>query len=134
MEEMEIRRGSEAQREKRAGIFLLGRSVWFQRARFMWSGKTDPLIISEHSGTAFFMLVDILIWEEIMKAIRSSPWLSHWAHNPFVTCLPSALKTSAFLFGFLSALRLCHHHYDKKACKLHVKGHISQNSACVCCC
>lgn len=100
---------------------------------WLWKRKMDPLIISEHSGAASFLLVDILIWEGIMKAIRSSPRLSHWAHNPFVTCLPSALRTSTFLFGFLSALRLCHHHYDTKAWKLCVKGRISHNAACVCC-
>lgn len=41
---------------------------------------------------------------------ESNQRLSHWAHNPFVTCLPSALKTSVFLFGFPSALGLRHHH------------------------
>lgn len=84
----------------------------------MWNGKMDPLIISEHSGTTFFMLADILIWEGIMKAIRSSLRLSHWAHNPFVTCLPSTLKASMFLFGFLSALSLYQYQHDTKAYKL----------------
>ncbi len=66
-----------------------------------------------------------------MKAIRGSPRLSHWARNPFVTCLPSVLKTSTFVFGSVSTLRFCHYHYREKACKIHMKGHISHNSACV---
>ena len=103
----------------------------FRRAGFMWNGKMDPLIISEHSGTTFFMLADILIWEEIMKAIRSSPRLSHWAHNPFVTCLPSALRTSTFLFGFLSALSLCHHHHDTTAYKLCERSNEPQLCMCL---
>lgn len=56
----------------------------------------DPLITSERSGTEFFPLVDILIWEKVMKAISGSPWLSRWDHTPLATCLPSAPLCSAF--------------------------------------
>lgn len=31
---------------------------------------------------------------------ESNQKLSYWAHNPFVTCLPSALKTSCFCLAF----------------------------------
>lgn len=90
-DEMEVWRRKT--KHERAGVLCPGLSFWLQRVCFMWNGRMDPLIISEHSRTAFFMLVDILIWEEIMKAITSSPRLSHWAHSLFVTCLHLALKT-----------------------------------------
>lgn len=115
------------QNETQAGIFL----PRLQRAGLVWNRKPDPLIISEHSGTAFFMLFDILIWDKIMEAIRSSARLSNWAHNPFVACLHSALKTSTLLLVWVCP----HHHHRLEKSKKPV-NHMwkeSYNFLCACC-
>lgn len=77
----------------------------------------------------FFMLVDILIWEKIMKAIRTSPRFSHWAHSLSLTCLLLTLKTSTSLFGVLSAFRLWHFLIKSSINSVwSVLFHISQNA------
>lgn len=111
-------RGSKAQSDKQAGVFLLGQSFWISESWLYVKRENGSPNYQWTQWDHFLHVADILIWEEIMKAIRSSLRLSHWAHNPFVTCLPSTLKTSMFLFGFLSALSLCHYQHDTKAYKL----------------
>lgn len=134
---MDVQFKKSQQNETQAGIFL-PRQFFFlffllQRAGLVWNRKPDPLIISKHSGTAFFMLFDILIWDKIMEAIRSSARLSNCAHNPFVACLHSALKTSTLL---LVCSWVCPHHHrclEKSKKPVNHMWKESYNFLCACC-